>query len=526
MSIWPASSLRAISSRQPAKTSTHAWIVHCARAERVDGELARPADAVVVGVERRQRRLAATPLAVALDSARRRAGPRGRRGRRRPRRRRSSPTVRLTGQRPSSIVGPDELDADARRGRLGSRRGGHVSALFPICSVPNVTTMDFHAIQRRPAAPDLAAGRPAWTAGLSVRRLARGCGAGVVAGAAAGSARSGAVTVQGPLGFRGLAGVARRPLGAGRRRRGRRVPGEARRLDRGLGGIRRRTRAVNDQVRFDREWAALRSYAADRGVRLIGDVPIYVAPGSADHEAHPELFREDVVAGAPPDYFTEKGQLWGNPIYDWPALRRRGYRFWIERFRRDVRPLRPRAGRPLPRLRGLLGDPARRPRRAPGALGPRAGARAVRRGAGGARRPPDHRRGPRRHHAASRPAARRARLPGHGRPPVRASTPTTPTARTTSSATASTRSSTPARTTTTRCAAGTRACPRSASPCCARRACAAGSPWWDLIALAQGSLARLCMLQVQDVLGLGNEARMNLPGTASGNWRSGWSPGS
>ena len=55
---------------------------------------------------------------------------------------------------------------------------------------------------------------------------------------------------------------------------------------------------------------------------------------------------------------------------------------------------------------------------------------------------------------------------------------------------------------------------------------AARQPWWDLIALAQGSPARLCMLQVQDVLGLGNEARMNLPGTASGNWRSGWSPGS
>src|SRR3954452_8883616 len=93
-------------------------------------------------------------------------------------------------------------------------------------------------------------------------------------------------------------------------------------------------RAVDDQVRFDREWGALRAYAADRGVRLIGDVPIYVAPGSADHAAHPELFRDDVVAGAPPDYFSSKGQLWGNPIYDWPALRRRRYRWWVERFRR------------------------------------------------------------------------------------------------------------------------------------------------------------------------------------------------
>jgi 4-alpha-glucanotransferase len=92
--------------------------------------------------------------------------------------------------------------------------------------------------------------------------------------------------------------------------------------------------ALDDQVRFDREWAALRSYALDRGVKLIGDVPIYVAPGSADHKAHPELFQSGAVAGTPPDAFTDKGQLWGNPLYDWPALQRRGYRWWVERLRR------------------------------------------------------------------------------------------------------------------------------------------------------------------------------------------------
>ncbi len=92
--------------------------------------------------------------------------------------------------------------------------------------------------------------------------------------------------------------------------------------------------AVADQVRFDREWTALRTYAAERGVQLIGDVPIYVAPGSADHVAHPELFRSGVVSGAPPDAYTELGQLWGNPLYDWGALRRRRYRWWVERFRR------------------------------------------------------------------------------------------------------------------------------------------------------------------------------------------------
>src|SRR3954470_8747333 len=92
--------------------------------------------------------------------------------------------------------------------------------------------------------------------------------------------------------------------------------------------------ALDDQVRFDREWAALRRYAADRDVQLIGDAPIYVAEGSADHRAHPEIFKTGFVAGVPPDAFTDKGQLWGNPVYDWPALRRRGYSWWTARFRR------------------------------------------------------------------------------------------------------------------------------------------------------------------------------------------------
>jgi 4-alpha-glucanotransferase len=93
-------------------------------------------------------------------------------------------------------------------------------------------------------------------------------------------------------------------------------------------------RAVNDQVRFDREWGALRAYAAERGVRLIGDVPIYVAPGSAEHRLRPELFLAGLQAGAPPDAYSAIGQLWGNPLYDWPAHRREGYRWWVERLRR------------------------------------------------------------------------------------------------------------------------------------------------------------------------------------------------
>ena len=92
--------------------------------------------------------------------------------------------------------------------------------------------------------------------------------------------------------------------------------------------------AVADQVRFAREWSALRAYASERGVKLIGDLPIYVAPESADHVSHPQLFLTEVVAGVPPDAFTKDGQLWGNPLFDWPALRAEGYRWWIERFRR------------------------------------------------------------------------------------------------------------------------------------------------------------------------------------------------
>jgi 4-alpha-glucanotransferase len=92
--------------------------------------------------------------------------------------------------------------------------------------------------------------------------------------------------------------------------------------------------AIADQVRFEREWGALRRYGAERGVRLFGDVAIYVAPGSVDHLAHPELFQRGAVAGAPPDAFSSKGQLWGNPLYHWPALRRRRYRWWVQRLRR------------------------------------------------------------------------------------------------------------------------------------------------------------------------------------------------
>ena len=91
------------------------------------------------------------------------------------------------------------------------------------------------------------------------------------------------------------------------------------------------------QYQFDRQWKALRGYAKEKGIRIIGDVPIYVPLDSADVWAAPELFqldenrRPEVVAGCPPDAFTEDGQLWGNPIYDWQKMHDTGYGWWIKR---------------------------------------------------------------------------------------------------------------------------------------------------------------------------------------------------
>src|SRR3954452_6282079 len=91
---------------------------------------------------------------------------------------------------------------------------------------------------------------------------------------------------------------------------------------------------IAGQVRFEREWSALRHYAAARGVRIFGDLPIYVSDAGADLAAHPELFETRVVAGAPPDDYSRTGQLWGNPVYRWGVERAEGFRWWTERFRR------------------------------------------------------------------------------------------------------------------------------------------------------------------------------------------------
>jgi 4-alpha-glucanotransferase len=277
--------------------------------------------------------------------------------------------------------------------------------------------------------------------------------------------------------------------------------------------------ALADQVRFEREWADLRAYAAARGVRLIGDVPIYVAPRGADHRAHPELFRDDVVAGAPPDAFTARGQLWGNPVYDWPALRRRRYRWWVARLRRTF------ALFDLARIDHFRGFVAywavpRSARDAAGGRWMRGPGRAV-------------------FEAATRtlgddlpliaedlgvvtPAVTRLRealgLPGmavlqFAFDPDDPGSPHLP----------ANHREHQVLYTGTHDNDTLRGWLETLEPRRLAEVRAAGvggrEPWWDLVELALGSRAALCMVQVQDVLGLGSEARMNFPGRKGGQWR-------
>jgi 4-alpha-glucanotransferase len=96
------------------------------------------------------------------------------------------------------------------------------------------------------------------------------------------------------------------------------------------------------QYEFFRQWNAIRSDCAQRGIRIMGDIPIYAAHDSADVWAHPEMFWLDEkanplkVSGVPPDYFSATGQLWGNPLYRWDKLKASGYRWWIERLRASL----------------------------------------------------------------------------------------------------------------------------------------------------------------------------------------------
>jgi 4-alpha-glucanotransferase len=97
------------------------------------------------------------------------------------------------------------------------------------------------------------------------------------------------------------------------------------------------------QYLFFRQWEALRSYAGERGIQIIGDIPIFVAYDSADAWANPDLFyldgsgRPTVVAGVPPDGFSADGQLWGNPLYNWEKHKEEGFKWWLKRFRATLK---------------------------------------------------------------------------------------------------------------------------------------------------------------------------------------------
>jgi 4-alpha-glucanotransferase len=287
--------------------------------------------------------------------------------------------------------------------------------------------------------------------------------------------------------------------------------------------------AVAGQVRFEREWGALRSHAAERGVKIMGDVSIYVAPGSADHRAHPELFQDGVVAGVPPDAYSDTGQLWGNPLYDWPALRRRGYRWWVERLRRTSELF------DLARVDHFRGFVAywAVPSDAKQALSGR------------------WKRGPGRalFEAAERelgsplplvaedlgvitPAVDRLReslgLPGmrvlqFAFDPDDPDGPHLPENHSEDSVVyTGTHDGDTARGWYESLDDVRR---RLVGAELERHGIAEREPWWALIRLAFASRGRVAMVQAQDVLGLGSEARMNMPGRAGGSWRWKLEPG-
>ena len=121
-------------------------------------------------------------------------------------------------------------------------------------------------------------------------------------------------------------------------------PELVRRTHAAMNEARRELSKLIDKIRFAQflifeQAQQLKQYAHSRGVGLIGDLPFFVSPDSSDVWAHSEVFMLDerfrprFVAGVPPDYFSENGQLWGNPVYDWEALRRTGFRFCIDRLR-------------------------------------------------------------------------------------------------------------------------------------------------------------------------------------------------
>ena len=336
-------------------------------AGRLDGELARPAhagdvgvDGVHLGVSSHRRPPGALYLTTAFSFSW-------------PSRKMSaetatvSPTVRLTAYRPLSRTGAG-FAILIRRGR-SLRFGAGISA-WSIRQVDHMNLSRTSGVQLHPTSLPV---RTARSGGLRVDRLAGRGRPDVVADAAAGAAGRARLAVQVGVGVRGLAARCwpSRPRRSPRPSAG--LPRAGRRLDRGLDRVRGRGRAGRPGALRPRVGGAAR---VRRRARREAD------------RRHPDLRRRGlgrrssrtrrsssagVVAGVPPDAFTDKGQLWGNPVYDWPALRRQRLRVVDRALQAHLRALRPRADRPLPRLHGLLGGAGGRRVRLGGLLEARPG---------------------------------------------------------------------------------------------------------------------------------------------------------
>ncbi|WP_373047775.1 4-alpha-glucanotransferase [Vulgatibacter sp.] len=292
-----------------------------------------------------------------------------------------------------------------------------------------------------------------------------------------------------------------------------------------------------EQWLFEKQWAELRAHAAALGVGLVGDLPIFVAHDSADVWANRELFFLDeagqptVIAGVPPDYFSATGQRWGNPLYRWQRLRRGGYGWWVERFRQTLHRF------DAVRLDHFIGFtryweiPADEPTAINGKWLPGPGAhffRAVQKALGTEELPliaEDL--------GAVTPEVTALR-DAFGMPGIRilqfafGSDPQAPTfkphhyPRNAAAYTGTHDNDTvvgwfhdPGGTGSNRTPAETEVERRYATR---YLGCEAGEIHWDMIRALLVSVANLVFVPLQDVLGLGSEARMNRPGTAEGNW--------
>jgi 4-alpha-glucanotransferase len=281
------------------------------------------------------------------------------------------------------------------------------------------------------------------------------------------------------------------------------------------------------QVRFEREWLALRRYANARGIAIAGDLPLYVDRDSADVAVQPRLFDLSLATGVPPDEFSRTGQLWGSPPYRWGEVRKEGYRWWIERFRRSFQlfdatrldhfrgfvaywavPHGNRTARRGSWLRGpgralfdaVLGElqtlpviaedlghitlPVQRLRVELGIPGMHILQWAYR----DRRRPQDALASHREHAVVYTGTHDNDTAAGWWKSSTRRVR---------------------ARVDEARVVAGI----------------AEADPWWVLIELAMSSRSRVAIVQAQDVLGLGSEARMNLPATVGRNWKWRLEPG-